>query len=138
MIEMKIIKKIIDTSLSFVLIYFAFTLNINSQELKLDKNSLLGKWKSYKTTTLDGGDGSNVSFDGKPFDEKMTMNFIDSTNLLFSLNSDDIYNVTYDLENDKLTIVHRVYTIQKITDNKLILKEEKLFGNLIYLKKDDS
>jgi len=113
-----------------------YVINATSQEIKLDK--LLGKWSAYKVTTSEGGDGSDITLEGKPFDKQMMMNFIDSRMMYFSMNGGEEYKIEYTLKNDKIVIAHRKYTIKELTDSTLILKEEKLLGNLIYLKKDDS
>ncbi|WP_323028355.1 hypothetical protein [Gelidibacter japonicus] len=119
----------------FVVLCLFYIVNIHSQELNVD--DLLGKWNSYKITTLEGGDGSDITFDGKPFSEKIMMNFIDSKTMLFSINGSEEYKVEYVIKGNQMSIAHRKYTIKVLTDKEMTLKEEKLLGNLIYLKKDD-
>jgi hypothetical protein len=125
--------------LNLFLIALMFNLiNISCQEQKIVTNDLLGKWNAYKVTTLDGGDGSDITLDGKPFSKSIMMNFVDSKNMFFSINGSEKYEIEYSLKDSVLMISHRKYTIKSLNDNLLILKEEKLAGNLIYLKKEDN
>lgn len=113
------------------------TVNATSQEIKFSKDNLLGKWNSYKVTTLKGGDGSDITFDRKPFDKKIMMNFIDSKSMSFSINGNEETDLEYVMKENRIIIAHRKYTIEALTDSTLTLKEEQLLGNLIYLKKDN-
>ena len=115
-----------------------YIINTTSQEVKFDEDDLLGKWDAYKVTTLKGGDGSDITLDEKPFNKKLMMNFIDSKMVFFSLNDSEEHLIEYYIKDNKIIIAHRKYIIEVLTKTTLTLIEEKLFGNRIYLKKDDS
>ena len=119
----------------FMLTCILHAVSVTSQETKFNKDDLLGKWKSYKVTTLEGGDGSDVTFDEKPFRKKIMMNFIDHKTLFFSINGSEEYKMEYLLKDNQIIISHRKYTIVSLKDSILTLKEEKLLKNLIYMKK---
>lgn len=111
--------------------------NIQAQKVKYNETDLLGKWKSYKVTTLDGKDGSDITFDEKPFNKKVMMNFINKDSMLFSINGSEKYKMKYSLRGNKIIISYRKYIIEKLEKKLLILKEEKVLPTRIYLKKDD-
>ncbi|CAM1366932.1 hypothetical protein TSEDIMI_450004 [Tenacibaculum sediminilitoris] len=133
---MKKINKITNQKIHLIAIFLFLTGGIYSQNTTLDSNLLLGKWDSYKITTLDGNDGSNITFDGKPFRKKVMMNFISSEKMLFSINNSDEIKIKYTVKDSVISIGHGKYRIINLKDGKLVLKEEKLLANLIYLKKD--
>lgn len=122
----------------FLLTLILYVVSATSQEIKFDADNLLGTWNSYKVTTPKGDDGSDLTFNGKPFKKKIMMNFIDSKKMVFSINGSEQVETEYSMENSMIIIGYQKYTIIKFDKNQLILKEERLLGNLIYLQKDDS
>ena len=120
----------------YLIVLIFFVNNAYSQERKFNIDDLLGKWNSYKVTTLKGDDGSEITFDGKPFRKKIMMNFINSKKMLFSINNGKEVKIDYFLKNNTITIAHRKYKVTSFKKGVLVLKEEKLLGNLIYFKKN--
>tara|TARA_R110001583_G_scaffold27453_4_gene98138 strand:+ start:3495 stop:3914 length:420 start_codon:yes stop_codon:yes gene_type:complete len=121
------------------LVVLLFSLNGLSQtkdHLKKETaiNPLLGQWEAYKKTDLDGGDGSDVTFNGLPYTVKLELIFLDGDKSFFN-NGEGRLETSYTLKEDTLKVSRFTYSIIKIIGSELVLKEEKLIGKLIYLKK---
>lgn len=101
---------------------------------RTDTSLLLGQWEAYKKTDLDGGDGSDVTLNGKPYTVRLELEFLDKGKSYFN-NGEGKIETSYTIEKDTLQIVRFKYSIIELTDSKLVLKEEKLIGKLIYLNK---
>ncbi|MGB5376392.1 hypothetical protein [Muriicola sp.] len=94
----------------------------------------MGKWEAYKKTDLDGGNGSDVTLNGKPYTVKLELVFLDDSNAYFN-NGEGKIETDYSLKDDMLKVSRFTYSIVEITDSELVLKEEKFLGKLICLKK---
>ncbi len=101
---------------------------------RMGENLLLGEWEAYKKTTLEGSDGSDITLSGKPYTVKLELEFLDDGKSYFN-NGEGEIETSYTLEDDTLKVSRFTYSIVEITDSELVLKEEKLMGGLIYLKK---
>ena len=101
---------------------------------KTSPTELLGEWEAYKKTTLDGSDGSDVTLSGRPYTVKLEVTFLDDGNAYFN-NGEGKIETNYNLEGDTLQVSRFTYSIVEITESELILKEEKLMGGIIHLKK---
>jgi len=98
-------------------------------------SDILGSWTAYKETTLDGDDGSSITLSGEPFKVKLKLVLYENSKVK-RINWIEELDTIYSLKKDTLQISHFVYTIKKLTQDELVLKEEKLMGNLIYLHRD--
>ncbi len=127
---------------SYVFIFLcAIFISVNgfsqtNDELKKEVyiNLLIGKWEAYKKTDLDGGDGSDVTLNGKPYTVRLELEFLDKEKSYFN-NGEGKIETSYNIEGDTLQIVRFKYSIIELTDSELVLKEERLIGKLIYLNK---
>ena len=128
------------TSCVFILLCSIFiSVNVFSQandalNEEADINLLIGKWEAYKKTDLDGGDGSDVTLNSKPYTVRLELEFLDKEKSYFN-NGEGKIESSYKIVGDTLQIVRFKYSIIELTDSELILKEERLLGKLIYLNK---
>ncbi|TXN36134.1 hypothetical protein FVB32_16380 [Flagellimonas hymeniacidonis] len=98
------------------------------------KNELLGIWEAYNKTTLDGEDGSDLTLDGEPFTIELKLIFHDDERATFE-NPAGKVKTTYSVKGDTLKVSYFTYSIVEVSKSQLVIKEEKLMGGLIYLKK---
>jgi hypothetical protein len=110
---------------------------MNETLKKKNTNLLFGQWEAFKKTDLDGGDGSDITFNGLPYTVRLELIFLDSGNSYFN-NGEGRIETSYTLKEDTLKISRFTYSIVKITDSELVLKEEEFLGKLIFLKKIDN
>lgn len=109
-------------------------LNMCFCQSKIVENPVLGEWEAYKKTDLDGGDGSDVTLNGKPYTVRLELKFLDNGKAYFN-NGEGKIETDYSLEDNILKVSRFTYSIVEVTDSELILKEEDFLGKLIYLKK---
>lgn len=130
--------------ISCVLIFFS-TIFISAKgysqaDDKLNKGAyislLMGKWEAYKKTDLDGGDGSDVTLNGRPYSVRLELEFLDKGKSYFN-NGEGKLETNYVIKGDTLKIVRFKYSIIELTDSELVLKEEELMGKLVYLHKQE-
>lgn len=124
-------------SLLVITLFQTITFNVYSQKINFNSNILIGKWDSYKVTTIEGGDGKDVTFDGKPFNKKLMIDFIDANKMSISINNSERVKISYQIKDSIIKINHYEYKIKLIKQNQLVLLENWLLGNLIYLRKEE-
>ncbi|KAB5490142.1 hypothetical protein [Flagellimonas hadalis] len=107
---------------------------MNDTEKKKNITLLFGQWEAFKKTDLDGGDGSDITFNGLPYTVRLELIFLDRVYSYFN-NGEGRIETSYTLKQDTLKISRFTYSIVEITDSELVLKEEEFLGKLIYLKK---
>jgi len=117
----------------FIIVIICFSYEGLSQ--KYNKEDIMGAWTAYKETTLEGDDGSSITLSGEPFKVKLDLVFYDNSKVK-RINWIEELDTVYSLKKDTLRISHFIYTIKKLTLEELVLKEEKLMGNLIYLHRN--
>lgn len=100
----------------------------------VDTSLLLGQWKAFKKTTLEGTDGSEITLSGEPYTVKLELEFLNDNKVYFN-NGEGKIEFDYILNKETLKISHFTFTINKLSEKELVLKEEKLLGGLIYLNK---
>jgi len=122
-------KKVLKT-IAFLLVplFMVFGQNENGNSL------VLGEWSAYKKTDLDGGDGSDITFNGQPYTVKLELIFLDNGKSYFN-NGEGKIETSYSLKGDTLKVSRFTYSIVNVTKDELVLKEEEFLGKLIYLKR---
>ncbi|MEK6153142.1 hypothetical protein WIW50_07780 [Flavobacteriaceae bacterium 3-367] len=123
-----------DNRIFSVFIFTLIVLNMSFCQSKINENPILGEWEAYKKTDLDGGDGSDVTFDSLPYTVKLELKFLDEGKSYFN-NGEGKIETDYSLKDNILKVSRFTYSIVEINGSELVLKEEKFLGKLIYLKK---
>ncbi|WP_108423723.1 hypothetical protein [Flagellimonas amoyensis] len=119
----------------FYLVIIAVCFYFKSFGQKNLEGNILGSWTAYKETTLEGDDGSSITLSGEPFKVKLDLVFYKNSKVK-RINWIEELDTLYSLKQDTLRISHFIYTIKKLTHDELVLKEERLLGNLIYLHRN--
>jgi len=115
-------------------IFIVIIIFIMGCENKLD--SLMGNWHVYKVTTINNTDGSEFTFDGSPRcpDPDLSLNFINNKTVIVTEMGQE-YTLGFSVKDSIIKISHREYAIIKINKQELVLKENKLIDEILYLKK---
>lgn len=101
---------------------------------EVDTSLLPGEWVGFKKTTLEGTDGSETTLNGESYTVKLELDFLDDNKVYFN-NGEGKIQLGYILNKETLKISHFNFTIIRLNEEELVLKQEKILGGLIYLKK---
>ena len=123
--------------------YFLFLIFVFFLQIAFSQNSdikLAGSWESYKQETEEGNDGSEITLDGKPFDDgNLTLTFTSDSTVIYARGAYK-KEVNYNINGNELYLEDIIYIIESYKKNKLVLLERKdqdlysLFNIRIYLQ----